>query len=187
MRYTLAWDEDADAALAATWLAARDRQRLSEVALQWEEAGEVRVEVATDAQFKERVLAGTARRGFVNVEAPASGVLHWWVRRLDGEDVARGSALFEPERTRPEPGKARTRAPALVVKTPREGQKGGARVRVTGTAPEDTTLFLNGQPVALDARHRFDTRVDTQGPAPVLVFRLEREGAPDVYTVRVLK
>jgi hypothetical protein len=37
MRYTLAWDEDADAALAATWLAARDRQRLSEVAARMEE------------------------------------------------------------------------------------------------------------------------------------------------------
>ncbi len=162
-------------------------QRLREVALVWADEGEVRVEVASDAQFKERVLSGVARRGFVNVAAPATGALHWWVRRLDGEDVARGSASFEPERTKPESGKGRNRAPALVVKIPRDGQRGGPRVRVSGTAPEDAKLFVNGQPVALDARHRFDTRVDAQGPSPLVVLKMSRPGSPDVYTVRVLK
>ncbi len=37
MRYTLAWDEEPEAALAAIWLAARDRQRLSEVTARIEE------------------------------------------------------------------------------------------------------------------------------------------------------
>lgn len=160
-------------------------QHLDEVALTWADEGEVRVEVAQDAAFQERVLAGVARRGFVNVEAPARGELHWRVRKLEGNgQLAQGSASFEPERTRAP--RSRTAAPALAITAPREGQRAGAKVRVTGTAPQDATLRVNGQPVTLDARHRFDTSVAAPRP-PVVVFQMSRPNVPDAYTVRVLK
>jgi hypothetical protein len=260
-------------------------RRGSEVALMWEELGEVRVEVASDAEFQRTVLEGVARGGFVNVTAPARGSLYWRVRRTDGSEVARGSASFGPERStkgeldrlrnrvpegpekttiffqdkppavtftcQAEPGAASYKVavyrqgalskpvaersasasqvpveagvlkegnflwsitplaangrplrggrmnklelvfdnsvPTLVVSSPREGQRAGPRVRVAGVAPVGTQLFVNGQPLALDSKHRFDTWVAPSGQPPLIVFKLSKAGAPDVYTVRTLK
>jgi hypothetical protein len=261
------------------------QRRLPEVALTWEEAGEVRVEVASDADFKKPVLAGAARNGFVNVTPPARGSLFWRVRRPDGSEVARGSASFGPERStkgeldrlrnrvpegpekttiffqdkppavtftcQAEPGAASYKVavyrpgalgtpvaersassaqvpleagvlkegnflwsitpmtpagrplrggrmnklelvfdnsvPTLVVSSPRDGQRAGARVRVAGIAPVGSQLFVNGQSVALDSKHRFDTWVAPSGQPPLVVFKMSKAGAPDVYTVRTLK
>lgn len=272
-------------------LSSADRQqvfynRASEVALTWPEAGEVRVEVASDADFKKTVLAGVARRGFVNVAAPAKGSLYWRVRRPDGAELAHGSASFGPERSaKGELDRLRNRVPegpekttiffqdkppavtftcqvekgagsykvavyragalgtpvaersasspqvpleagvlkegsylwsitpvaptgrlmrgarmsklelvfdnsvpTLVVSAPREGQRAaGSRVRVAGVAPVDATLSVNGKPLTLDSKHRFDTWVDPEGKPPRVVFKLSRPGAPDVHTVRTLK
>lgn len=159
-------------------------QHLSEVALTWAEPGEVRVEVAEDEAFQELVLTGVARGGFVNVDAPMEGALYWRVRgSTDSTSLAHGSAFFEAEPS----GRARARAPALALSIPHEGQRSAARVRAVGTFPEGATLTVNGQPAALDARHRFDFSVAPVGQPPMLVFKLSRSGAPDVYTVRVLK
>lgn len=262
------------------------QKRPSEVALTWPEAGEVRVEVASDADFKKTVLAGVARRGFVNVAAPAKGSLYWRVRRPDGSEVAHGSASFGPERSsKGELGRLHNRVPegpekttiffqdkppavtftcqadpraasykvavyragalgtpvaertasspqvpleagvlkegsflwsitpiahsgqpvrgarmsklelvfdnsvpTLVVSAPREGQRAaGSRVRVAGVAPVDATLSVNGKPLALDSKHRFDTWVAPEGKPPRVVFKMSRPGAPDVHTVRTLK
>ncbi|PTL79211.1 FecR domain-containing protein [Vitiosangium sp. GDMCC 1.1324] len=104
-------------------------KRPSEVALTWEEAGEVRVEVASTADFESPVLAGVARRGFVNVMAPAKGSLYWRVRRPEGPEVAHGSASFGPERsTKGELDRLRNRVP--------EG-------------PEKTTIFFQDKPPAV--------------------------------------
>ncbi len=260
-------------------------RRGSEVALTWEETGEVRVEVASDADFQRTVLEGVARGGFVNVTAPERGALYWRVRRTDGSEVARGSASFGPERSsrreldrlrnrvpegpekttiyfqdkppavtftcQAEPGAASYKVavyrqgalskpvversasasqvpleagvlkegnflwsitplapngrplrggrmnklelvfdnsvPTLVVSAPREGQRAGSRVRVAGVAPVGSQLLVNGQRVALDSKHRFDTWVAPSGQPPLIVFKLSRSGAPDVYTVRTLK
>jgi hypothetical protein len=261
------------------------QRRLPEVALTWEEAGEVRVEVASDADFKKPVLAGAARNGFVNVTPPARGSLFWRVRRLDGSQVGRGSASFGPERsTKGELDRLRNRVPegpekttiffqdkppavtftceavqgaasykvavyrsgelrqpvaersasapqvpleagilgegsflwsvtpvapsgqplrggrmnklelvfdnsvpTLVINAPREGVRAGPRVRVTGVAPVDTKLFVNGRQLSLDSKHRFNTWVVPEGRPPLVVFKLSRPGTPDVYTVRTLK
>jgi hypothetical protein len=260
-------------------------RRAAEVALTWEEPGEVRVEVASDADFQRTVLEGVARGGFVNVTAPARGSLHWRVRRMDGSEVAQGSASFGPERSsqgeldqlrnrvpegpekttiffqdkppavtftcQAEPGAASYKVavyrqgalgkpvaersataaqvpleagvldeghflwsitplapngrplrggrmnklelvfdnsvPTLVVSAPREGQRTGPRVRVAGVAPVGSQLFVNGQPLSLDSKHRFNTWVAPSGQPPLLVFKLSKAGAPDVYTVRTLK
>lgn len=261
------------------------QRRLAEVALTWEEAGEVRVEVASDADFKKPVLVGTARNGFVNVTAPARGSLFWRVRRTDGAQVGQGSASFGPERsTKGELDQLRNRVPegpekttiffqdkppavtftceavqgaasykvavyrsgelrepvaersasapqvpleagvlnegsflwsvtpvapsgqplrggrmnklelvfdnsvpTLVINAPRDGVRAGPRVRVAGVAPVDTTLFVNGRQLSLDSKHRFNTWVEPEGRPPLVVFKLSRPGAPDVYTVRTLK
>ena len=260
-------------------------RRASEVALSWEEPGEVRVEVASDAEFKRTVLEGVARGGFVNVTAPARGSLYWRVRRPDGSEVVRGSASFSPERSSsgeldrlrnrvpdgpekttiffqdkppavtftcaPESGAASYKVavyrsgalsqpvaersasspqvpleagvlkegqflwsitpltaqgrpvrggrmnklelvfdnsvPTLLVTSPREGQRAGARVRVAGVAPVGSQLSVNDKPLVLDSKHRFDTWVSPSGQPPVVVFKISRSGAPDVYTVRTLK
>ncbi|MFE8601100.1 hypothetical protein [Archangium violaceum] len=261
------------------------QRRLPEVSLTWEEAGEVRVEVASDADFKKPVLAGSARNGFVNVTPPVRGSLFWRVRRPDGSVVARGNASFGPERsTKGELDRLRNRVPegpekttiffqdkppavtftceavqgaasyrvavyrtgelrrpvaertasapqvpleagilnegsflwsvtpvapsgqpirggrmnklelvfdnsvpTLVINAPREGQRAGPRVRVTGVAPVDSKLSVNGRPVNLDSKHRFNTWVVPEGRPPLVVFKLSRPRAPDVYTVRTLK
>lgn len=260
-------------------------RRASEVALSWEEPGEVRVEVASDAEFKRTVLEGVARGGFVNVTAPARGSLYWRVQRPNGSEVVRGSASFGPERSStgeldrlrnrvpdgpekttiffqdkppavtftcsPEPGAASYKVavyrsgaltqpvaersasspqvpleagvlkegqflwsitpltaqgrpvrggrmnklelvfdnsvPTLLVTSPREGQRAGARVRVAGVAPVGSQLSVNDKPLVLDSKHRFDTWVSPSGQPPVVVFKISRSGAPDVYTVRTLK
>ncbi|MCY1075566.1 FecR domain-containing protein [Archangium lansingense] len=261
------------------------QRRPMEVALTWEEAGEVRVEVASDSGFKKPVLAGSSRSSFVNVLPPARGSLYWRVLRPDGSQVARGSASFGPERsTKGELDRLRNRVPEgpekttiffqdkppavtftceaeqgaasykvavyrsgalgqpvverssstpqvplqagllgegnflwsitpvspdgrplrggrmnklelvfdnsvpmLVISTPREGGRAGSRVRVAGVAPVDTKLFVNGRPLALDSKHRFNTWVEPEGQPPLVVFKLSRPGAPDAYTVRTLK
>ncbi|WP_309891177.1 FecR domain-containing protein [Archangium sp.] len=260
-------------------------RRASEVALSWEEPGEVRVAVASDAEFKRTVLEGVARGGFVNVTAPARGSLYWRVRRPNGSEAVRGSASFGPERSStgeldrlrnrvpdgpekttiffqdkppavtftcsPEPGAASYKVavyrsgaltqpvaersasspqvsleagvlkegqflwsitpltaqgrpvrggrmnklelvfdnsvPTLLVASPREGQRAGVRVRVAGVAPVGSQLSVNDKPLVLDSKHRFDTWVSPSGQPPVVVFKISRSGAPDVYTVRTLK
>ncbi len=260
-------------------------RRPSEVALSWEEQGEVRVEVASDAEFKRTVLEGVARGGFVNVAAPARGSLYWRVRRPDGSEVVRGSASFGPERSskgeldqlrnrvpegpekttiffqdkppavtftcapeskaasykvavyrsgaltkpvversasspqvpleagvlnegqfvwsitpltaqgRPVRGGRMNKlelvfdnsVPTLLVTSPREGQRAGPRVRVSGVAPVGSQVFVNDKPLVLDSKHRFDTWVSPSGQPPLVVFKISRSGAPDVYTVRTLK
>ena len=77
--------------------------------------------------------------------------------------------------------------PTLVVSSPRDGQRAGTRVRVTGVAPVDARLFVNGQPLQLDGKHRFNTWVAPQGQPPLVLFKMTRPGSPDLYTVRALK
>lgn len=100
---------------------------LREVALTWEGEGEATVEVAEDAAFTRPVLTGTVYRPFVNVPAPARGMLHWRVRRKDGTQVS-GSASFAPERA----------------------VRSLARVRnVVPEGPEKTTIFYQDKPPAV--------------------------------------
>ncbi len=77
--------------------------------------------------------------------------------------------------------------PVLVVNAPQNGQRAGKRVHAVGVAPVGTKLSINGRSVALDAKHRFDTWVEPVGSPPVLLFKMQNEGGPDVYVVRTLK
>lgn len=79
--------------------------------------------------------------------------------------------------------------PNLVITSPRNGEPtgSGGRVHAAGVAPVGARLFINGRPVPLDAKSRFDTTVVAGGWPPMVVFRLSRPGSTDTYTVRTLK
>ncbi|MCY1016054.1 hypothetical protein [Pyxidicoccus sp. MSG2] len=77
--------------------------------------------------------------------------------------------------------------PELVVASPRNGTRAAEKVRATGVAPVDARLSINGRPVPLDGKHRFSTWVEPVGTPPMLVFKMNRPGAPEVHTVRTLK
>ncbi|NTX58125.1 FecR domain-containing protein [Myxococcus sp. CA039A] len=259
-------------------------QGMPEVAIGWEKEGEVTVEVASDEAFTRPLLSGTVYQSFVNVPAPARGLLYWRVRGKDGKDLAKGSATFAPERLggdldrvrnvvpeglekttifyqdkppsvtftyaeeasaarykvavyrvgaleKPVAERTVTEAraaldagalgegsylwsvtplsatgeqlkggrmnklelvydnsvPMLLVSQPRNGQRAASKVRTTGVAPVNARLSINGRPVSLDGKHRFDTWVEPVGAPPLLVFKMTRPGAPDVHTVRTLR
>ncbi len=77
--------------------------------------------------------------------------------------------------------------PVLVVATPRNGQRAGKRVRAVGVAPVGARVSVNGRALSLDGKNRFDTWVEPVGSPPLLLFKMERPGAPDVFLVRTLK
>ncbi len=56
--------------------------------------------------------------------------------------------------------------PELVVTSPRDGQRAAKRVRAVGVAPVGAEVSINGQPVALDGKHRFDTWAEPVGISP---------------------
>lgn len=73
----------------------------------------------------------------------------------------------------------------LTIKTPKNGDPGGAKVKCTGIAPVGAKVTINGKPVPLDEKSRFD-----MDAAPLsgglLVFRMVN-GPSEVYTVRRVK
>ena len=77
--------------------------------------------------------------------------------------------------------------PMLVVTSPLSGTPAAGKVRATGVAPVDAHLSINGRPAPLDGKHRFSTWVEPLGSPPLLVFKMRRPGAPEVYLVRTLK
>ena len=78
--------------------------------------------------------------------------------------------------------------PTLVLNAPRNGERAGTgRVRVAGVAPVGSSLWVNGQPLTLDAKGRFDARVAPTGQPPLVQLMMVRPGAPAVLTVRRLR
>jgi len=72
----------------------------------------------------------------------------------------------------------------LALSRPRPGERlGRGEVPVEGVVPLGSRLFLNGQPVALDAKGRFSQRLP---PTELLVFRLV-SGQSEAYWVRTLR
>jgi hypothetical protein len=75
--------------------------------------------------------------------------------------------------------------PNLMIKTPHNGDAGGARVRCSGIAPVGAKVSINGKPVSLDEKSRFDQDI-APSPNGLLVFRMVN-GASEVYTVRKVR
>lgn len=72
---------------------------LDEVAIGWAGGpGDYWVEVAGDAKFEQRLLAGVVHANYVNVPIPRRGPLYWRVFTKDrGSEVEKGHAVFSPE------------------------------------------------------------------------------------------
>jgi hypothetical protein len=77
--------------------------------------------------------------------------------------------------------------PELVVTSPRNGQRAAKRIRAVGVAPVGAQVSINGRPVTLDRKHRFDTWVEPVGSPPLLLFKMQNDGGPEMYLVRTLK
>ena len=73
----------------------------------------------------------------------------------------------------------------LAIASPKPGEAvTGPQVDVSGAAPVGSRLFVNGRAVPLDAKGRFEVRVDR---SPSLVFRLVAGDGSESYWVRQLR
>jgi hypothetical protein len=78
--------------------------------------------------------------------------------------------------------------PALVILGPPNGSLvTGAKVDVSGIAPVGAKVWVNGRPVALDAKARFDTTAVPFGRPPTVVFRAVLATGLEVLTIRTLR
>ena len=125
-------------------------QGLPTLALAWEHEGPVTVEVSADEEFSKLLLQGTVTAGFVEVEPPQRGALHWRVKDPMGAEVAVGSARFSPER--------RQRSRQVRNEVPEGAQR--------------TTVYFQSQLPALTFVY------EPHAQAESYQFRLFREGDP---------
>lgn len=77
--------------------------------------------------------------------------------------------------------------PTLLIQSPKNGERALGAVRTRGVAPVGTKLFVNGKPVDLDSKNRFDLTVPHLGRPPMLIYRLVRPNASDAFFVRALR
>lgn len=78
--------------------------------------------------------------------------------------------------------------PDLMVESPRNGDPvQGNQVPISGVAPVGAKLWVNGRPVELDEKARFDSTATPLGRPPLVIFRLSPGSGPEVYTVRALR
>jgi hypothetical protein len=74
---------------------------LPEVTLSWSPQGEASmVEVATDPEFKDLLLAGKVAGSSITIPAPRRADLYWRVTSRGGEKSQSGHARFEPDQRR---------------------------------------------------------------------------------------
>jgi hypothetical protein len=72
----------------------------------------------------------------------------------------------------------------LIIRSPRNGDAGGKKVKVAGIAPAGARVYVNGRPIELDDTARFETVAEPI--AGKVVFRM-LNGASEVYTVRTVR
>lgn len=83
-----------------------------------------------------------------------------------------------------------TRDPAvsvLTIRSPQNDAPAAPRIAVSGAAPPGTQVQVNGKPMALDAKGRFEGWVAPVGEPAMVVFRGSRGSAPEMVVVRTLK
>jgi hypothetical protein len=73
----------------------------------------------------------------------------------------------------------------LKISSPHNGDAGGAKVRCAGVAPVGAKVSINGRPVPLDEKSRFEVD-EAPLPGGLLVFRMVY-GPSEIYTVRKVK
>jgi len=73
----------------------------------------------------------------------------------------------------------------LVIRSPKNGERAGRKVKASGIAPVGAKVFINGHLATLDDKSRFDETV-TPLAGGRIVFRMVNGGA-EVYTVRTVR
>lgn len=77
--------------------------------------------------------------------------------------------------------------PTLLIKSPRNAERATSPLTTSGVAPIGAKLFINGKPVELDEKSRFNVSVTPSGRPPAIVYRVAKPNGPDAFYVRVLK
>ncbi len=72
----------------------------------------------------------------------------------------------------------------LIIRSPRNGDAGGKKVKVAGIAPPGAKVYVNGRAIELDDTARFETVAEPI--AGKVIFRM-LNGASEVYTVRTVR
>jgi hypothetical protein len=148
------------------------------------QAAQYRISVYRNGELGKPVAERTVEETRASLEAGAlrEGTFLWSVTPLSRSGQAlRGGRMNKLELVYD------NSVPVLVINVPKNGQRAAKRMRAVGVAPVGTKLSINGRSVTLDGKHRFDTWVEPVGSPPVLLFKMQNAGAPDVYVVRTLK
>lgn len=91
---------------------------LAQVTLSWPgEAGDYRVQVSEEKDFRRPFLDGPVKDPFLHVAAPRRGTLYWRVLVPGGEALHQGSATFAPERAATDLAGVRNEVPSGREKT----------------------------------------------------------------------
>jgi hypothetical protein len=155
------------------------------VIFQWDEdpdAQKYKVAVYRDGQLSKPLLEKTqAGVQFPTDEgALGEGKYLWSVTPLDAKGgEIRGGRMNKLEITYDNAVRN------LKITSPKNGDAGGAKVRCAGIAPVGAKVSVNGKPVPLDEKSRFDIEVPPVGNG-LMVFRMVN-GPAEVYTVRKVK
>ncbi len=155
------------------------------VIFNWDEdpdAAKYKVMVYRDGQLSKAVLEKVVSTAAFPTEEGAlgEGKYLWSVTPLDAKGgEIRGGRMNKLEITYDNAVRN------LKINTPKNGDPGGAKVECAGIAPVGAKVQINGKPVPLDEKSRFDIEIPPLGGG-LLVFRMVN-GPSEVYTVRRVK
>lgn len=147
-------------------------------------AAKYRLLVSRDKTFPNTLVSRDAAKPPLAVEPGVlpEGEVWWRVQRLKAD-----GSVFYPGKVQALSVKFDLENPSLELAAPLEGAKvTGATVAVTGLAPRDSALWVNGAPVAPDGRGRFSVQASVDPAAPVVVVKTARGGKDFSYFVRTL-
>lgn len=157
------------------------------VEFQWKldaRAAKYRLLVSRDKTFPNTLVTREAAKSPIVVEPGLlpEGEVWWRVQRLKAD-----GSVFYPGKVQALAVKFDLENPNLELTEPAEGAKvAGNTVQVTGLAPRDSAIWVNGQPVAPDRRGRFSVQATVEPADPLVVVKTARGGKDFSYFVRTL-
>lgn len=147
-------------------------------------AAKYRLLVSRDKAFPNAFVTKEAEKPPIVVEPGLlpEGEVWWRVQRLKAD-----GGVFYPGKVQALAVKFDLENPNLEISEPAEGAKvAGETVQVTGLAPRDSAMWVNGVPVAPDRRGRFSVQAAVDASTPLVVVKTARGGKDFSYFVRTL-
>jgi hypothetical protein len=148
-------------------------------------AAKYRLMVSRDRGFGNPLLQRDLDDASSVVEAGSlpEGDVFWRVERLKAD-----GGVFYPGKVQTLSLKFDLENPNLELSEPQEGASaGGATVTVSGLAPRESALWVNGVAVAPDRRGRFSIGATLDPAKPIVVVKSARSGKELGYLVRTLR